>query len=95
MCGVLAKLKIGEVVEVRELNIRTPSIYMARDFDSLLYFLVGDEIFPLKTWLRRSYPGKLTKKPSEFSIIVYPGLVELFRMLLAYSARPGECFTFQ
>eukprot|EP00794_Sanderia_malayensis_P001689 gene1689-1882_t len=28
----------------------------------LPYYLVGDEIFPLKTWLMRPYPGKLTEE---------------------------------
>eukprot|EP00794_Sanderia_malayensis_P006728 gene6728-7486_t len=28
----------------------------------LPYYLVGDEIFPLKTWLMRPYPGKLSEE---------------------------------
>ena len=28
----------------------------------LLYYLVGDEIFPMKTWLTKPYPGKLEKQ---------------------------------
>ena len=29
------------------------------NFDPLPYFLIGDEIFPIKTWLMRPIPGKL------------------------------------
>ena len=47
--GVLAKPKIGVMIEARELDIPAPSTYMTCDFDLLPYFLVGDEIFPLKT----------------------------------------------
>ena len=47
--GVLPKSKIGEMIEARELDISAPSTYMTCDFDLLHYFLVRDEIFPLKT----------------------------------------------
>ena len=47
--GVLPKSKIGEMTEARELDIPAPSTYMTCDFDPLHYFLVRDEIFPLKT----------------------------------------------
>ena len=30
------------------------------NFEPLPYFLIGDEIFPLKTWLMRPIPGKLS-----------------------------------
>ena len=46
---VLAKSKIGEMIGVRELDIPAPSTYITCDFDPLSYFLVGDEIFLLKT----------------------------------------------
>ena len=36
-------------------------------YDPLPYFLVGDEIFPLKTWLVRPYPGKLTEEQRIFN----------------------------
>ena len=91
---VLAKSKIIKTIGARELEISAPFTYMTCDFDPLPYFLVGDGIFPMKTWLMRPYPGKLTKN-NEFSIIVCPGLVELLRMYLEYSARAGECFTRQ
>ena len=52
-----------------ELDIPAPSTYMTCDFDLLPYFLVGDEKFSLKTWLRRPHAGELKK--SEFPVIVY------------------------
>ena len=40
---------------------------MTYDFNPLPYLLVEDKIFPLKTWLMRSYPGKLRKKQHIFN----------------------------
>ena len=64
--GGLVKSKIGGMIEARELDIPAHSTYMTCDFDPLPYFLVGDEIFSLKTWFMRPYPGKLTKKQRIF-----------------------------
>ena len=33
----------------------------------LHFFLVGDEIFPLKNWLMRPYPGKLVLSQKGFN----------------------------
>ena len=91
---VLAKSKIGEMIGVRELDIPAPSTYITCDFDPLSYFLVGDEIFPLKTWLMRPYPSKLTKKQRIF----YGCLSQArrtVRMLLEYYMLAGKCFTLQ
>ena len=65
--GVLARSKMGEVFETDGLNIPEPSRHSTCKFDPLSFFLVGDEIFPLKTWLMRPYPGKLTKKQMIFN----------------------------
>ncbi len=35
------------------------------------YYLVGDEIFPLKSWLMRPFPGNLQKN-STFTITGFP-----------------------
>ena len=67
--GVFAKSKIGETIEARELDILAPSTYMTCDFDSLPYFLIGDKKFPLKIWLMRPYPSKLTKKQRIFNCL--------------------------
>ena len=37
------------------------------DFNPLPYFLVGDKIFQLKTWLMRPYPGKLAEQERLFN----------------------------
>ena len=34
--------------------------------DDLPYYLVGDEIFPLKSWLQRTYPGSLDESKQFF-----------------------------
>ena len=49
------------------MDILPPSTYKSCDFDPLPYFFVGDEIFPLKTWLMRPYPGKLDKEQMIFN----------------------------
>ena len=55
--GVLASSLMGEVFDNGEINLPTPSqIYQSSDQD-LPYFLLGDEIFPLKDWLMRLFPG--------------------------------------
>ncbi|XP_066915143.1 uncharacterized protein [Clytia hemisphaerica] len=65
--GVLSKSKIGELIENGALGTPDPSKYKSCNFDPLPYFLVEDEIFPLKTWLMRPYPGKLTKEQRIFN----------------------------
>ena len=62
--GVLAK---SEMVETQKIGIPEPVKHSTCDFDPLPYFLVGDEIFPLKTWLMRPYPGTLDKEQRIFN----------------------------
>ena len=59
MTGVLANLAMGEMMENDKLGIPAPSKLRSYSFDPLPCFFVGDEIFPLKTWLMRPLPGKL------------------------------------
>ena len=55
--GVLSSSVMGEMFDNGEINLPAPSkIYQSSDQD-LPYFLLGDEIFPLKDWLMRSFPG--------------------------------------
>ena len=55
--GVLASSVMGEMFDNGEMNLPAPSkIYQSSEQD-LPYFLLGDEIFPLKDWLMRSFPG--------------------------------------
>ena len=58
-CGVVANSAMGEMMENDKLGIPAPSKLSYCSFDPLPYFFVGDEIFPLKTWLMRPLPGKL------------------------------------
>ena len=58
-CGVLANSATGEMMENNKLGIPVPSKLRSCSVDPLPYFFVGDEIFPLRTWLMRSLPGKL------------------------------------
>ena len=49
---------MGELFEENEMNLPPSSkISESDDFD-FPYFLFGDEIFPLKHWLMRPFPGK-------------------------------------
>ena len=55
--GVVASSVMGEICDNGEINLPTPSkIYQSSDQD-LPYFLLGDEIFRLKDWLMRLFPG--------------------------------------
>ena len=49
---------MGKCFEDNSLNVPEGSKIPGMDVE-LPYFLVGDEIFPLKTWLMRPYPGTL------------------------------------
>ena len=63
-------------MENDNLGIPAPSKLKSCSFDPLLYFFVGDEIFPLKTWLMRPLPGKLDDNQRIFNY-------RLFRARLA------------
>ena len=56
--GVLKLSHMGKCFEDNSLNVPEGSKIPGMDME-LPYFLVGDEIFPLKTWLMRPYPGTL------------------------------------
>ena len=49
-------------IEAGEINIPAPRHLEGCSFDPLPYCFVGDEIFPLKTWLMRPYPGQLSEE---------------------------------
>jgi len=56
-CGVLLNSKMGKKFDKDRFNVPDPE--RIPDFnDTLPYFLVGDEIFPLKQWLMRPFAGK-------------------------------------
>ena len=56
--GVLKQSKINKGFENDQFNIPTASKITGLD-EKLPYYLVGDEIFPLKIWLQRPFPGPL------------------------------------
>jgi hypothetical protein len=58
---------MGKMIETQKMGIPEASKFMTCDFDPLPYFMVGDEIFPLKTWLMRPYPGTLDKEQRIFN----------------------------
>ena len=64
--GVLKNCEIGSA------SNQEKSIYLSQKlwkagFDPLPYYMVGDEIFPLKTCLMRPYAGKLTEEQRIFN----------------------------
>ena len=54
--GVLANSTMGILLESNSLHIPKSRVINANT-GAVPYYLVGDEIFPLKTWLMRPYPG--------------------------------------
>ena len=59
--GILKNSLFGKKFESGRMNTTGPRSLPDCRFDPLPDF-VGDEIFPLKTWLMRPYPGKLTEE---------------------------------
>ena len=56
-CGVLLNSKMGRKYDQHGFNISPPE--PLDGFDQMVpFFLVGDEIFPLKEWLMRPFAGK-------------------------------------
>ena len=64
---VLILSNIGGYFEDQSNNIPQPESVKGCDFDPLLYFLVRDETFLLKTWLIQPYPGKLAEQEKVFN----------------------------
>ena len=58
--GILAKSSMGKRFEEQKMNVPNAKSLLGYAEDNLPFFLVGDEIFPLKTWLMRPYPGNLS-----------------------------------
>ena len=59
-CGILAKSLIGKKLDDIKMNLPSAEDLAGFSRNPLNYFLVGDEIFPLKAWLLRPCSGNLT-----------------------------------
>ena len=55
--GVLSNSSLGEMFEDGKMKLPSPENLDGCKFKPLPYFMLGDEIFPLKPWLIRPYPG--------------------------------------
>ena len=58
-CGVFNNSEMGHRFQNSEMNLPDAENLPGCNFDTLHYFLIGDEISPLRTWLMRPIPGKL------------------------------------
>ena len=65
--GVLANSIIGKNFAEKRMGLPEGRHVSGCSYNPLPYYLVGDEIFPLKTWLIKPYPGKLDEKQSIFN----------------------------
>ena len=68
--GVLANSTMGMAFENNSLNI-PECTEINENTGKVPYYLVGDEIFPLKTWLMRPYPGTALANDEEMKIFNY------------------------
>ena len=57
---MLAKFLIGKKFNDNKVNLPFAEDLAGFYRNPLNHFLVGNEIFPLKSWLLRPYPGNLT-----------------------------------
>ena len=65
--GVLAKSSLWKGFENNSLHVPQPKTLTGCAYEPLPYFLVGDEIFPLKTWMMQPYPGTLSEQQRVFN----------------------------
>ena len=56
--GVLENFHLGQLFDDNLFNVSPDSKFLETDDEMWPYFLLGDEIFPLKIWLMRPFPGK-------------------------------------
>ena len=66
-CGILAKSLIRKKFDDIKMNLPSAEDLAGFSKNPLNYFLVGDEIFPLKAWLLRPYPANLTDSQKVFN----------------------------
>ena len=66
---VLCRSEMGKRLSAVEMHLPESESLPGCPFDSLSFYLLGDEIFSLKTWLMRPYPGKVLQENNPFTII--------------------------
>ena len=59
-CGVLNNSEMGHRFQNGQMNLHDAEYLEGCSFDPLPYFLIRDEISPLRTWLMRTIPEKLS-----------------------------------
>ena len=64
--GILAKSSVGKRFEEQKMKVPNAKPLLGYK-GNLPYFLVGEEIFPLETWLMRPYPGTLSLAQNVFN----------------------------
>ena len=60
--GILANSQMGQMFEDDLLHVLPDAKLQKDDLHDYPYFLLGDEIFPLKKWLLRPFSGKKADK---------------------------------
>ena len=65
--GVLLNSEMGQRFDEDSLNVPKGKEVAGYSLGELPYYLVGDEIFPLKNWLMRPYPGSLNEEEKNFN----------------------------
>ena len=50
---------MGKLLESKSLNIPEPATLEGCEYEPLHYFLLGDEVFSLKEYMMRPFPGQL------------------------------------
>lgn len=65
--GVLSNSAMGRRFENGTMRLPNPEHKRGYTNGALPYYLVGGEIFPLKPWVMRPYPGNLTEEERVFN----------------------------
>ena len=65
--GVLANSNVGKQFEKNRMKLSAGRHVHGCPYSPLLYYLVGDQIFPRKSWLMNTFPGRLTEEQSDYN----------------------------